>query len=65
MSLLKKGFHVIPDVMFGSVKALLGLCMVGIGLAKYYAMDGDNRRYKSDIVIMRSDDPRANKVHRD
>ncbi|XP_037940688.1 uncharacterized protein LOC119673476 [Teleopsis dalmanni] len=64
-SLFKRAWNEIPDVVGGTVHALIGLALTGIGLAKYYGGDGDNRKYKMAYVVMRPDDPRAAKVHKD
>ncbi|XP_055846548.1 uncharacterized protein LOC129912352 [Episyrphus balteatus] len=63
--LIKRGWVELPDIVFGSVLAIIGLGLSGIGLANYYRNDGDNRKYKIGWVIMRPDDPRAAKVHKD
>lgn len=65
VGLIKRAWHEIPDIVGGSVLAIIGLGLAGIGLAKYYANDGDNRKYKMGYVVMRPDDPRAAKVHKD
>ncbi|XP_030386570.1 uncharacterized protein LOC115633299 [Scaptodrosophila lebanonensis] len=64
-SLLKRAWNEIPDIVGGSALAIAGIVMAGIGLANYYAKDGDNRRYKMGYVVFRHDDPRAEKVHAD
>ncbi|XP_054086481.1 uncharacterized protein LOC105217654 [Zeugodacus cucurbitae] len=63
--LLKRAWNEIPDIVGGSVLALIGLGMAAVGVAGYYARDGDNRRYKLGYVVMRPDDPRAEKVRKD
>lgn len=65
VGLIKRAWNEIPDIVGGSVLAIIGLGLAGIGLVNYYAHDGDNRRYKTGYVIMRPDDPRAAKVHKD
>lgn len=65
VGIIKKAWNDLPDIVGGSVLALIGLGLAGIGLARYYANDGDNRRYKYTYVVMRPDDPRAAKVHKD
>ena len=65
VGLLKRAWNEIPDIVGGSVLAIIGLGLAGIGLTTYYANDGDNRRYKLGYVVMRPDDPRAAKVHKD
>lgn len=64
-TLFKQGWNEIPEVVGSSFVALLGLGLAGAGLVNYYAKDGDNRRFKSQIVVMRSDDPRAEKIRKD
>ncbi|XP_004518880.1 uncharacterized protein LOC101453491 [Ceratitis capitata] len=63
--LLKRAWNEIPDIVGGSVLALIGLGMAAIGVSRYYAKDGDNRRYKMGYVVIRPDDPRAEKVRKD
>lgn len=65
ISLLKRAWNEIPDIVGGSAMAITGLIMAGIGLTNYYAKDGDNRRYKMGYVVFRHDDPRAQKVRND
>ncbi|EDW82264.1 uncharacterized protein NdufA3 [Drosophila tropicalis] len=64
-SLLKRAWNEIPDIVGGSALALAGLVMAGIGLANYYAKDGDNRKYKLGYVVYRHDDPRVQKIRND
>ncbi|EDV95118.1 uncharacterized protein LOC6569535 [Drosophila grimshawi] len=64
-SLLKRAWNEIPDIVGGSALAIAGIFMAGIGLANYYAKDGDNRLYKTSYVVFRHDDPRAKKVRTD
>ncbi|KAH8387082.1 hypothetical protein KR093_004560 [Drosophila rubida] len=64
-SLLKRAWNEIPDVVGGSILAIAGIVMAGVGLTNYYAKDGDNRRYKLGYVVYRDDDPRAEKVRND
>lgn len=63
--LLKRGWNEIPEVVGSTGIALIGLVIGGVGLVNYYAKDGDNRRYKSTYVVMRPEDPRAARVHKD
>lgn len=62
--LLKRAWNEIPDIVGGTVLALIGLGMAAVGVTGYYARDGDNRRYKLGYVVMRPDDPRAEKVRK-
>ncbi|XP_067637235.1 uncharacterized protein NdufA3 [Eurosta solidaginis] len=64
-SLLKRAWNEIPDIVVGSVMALIGVTMAATGVSIYYANDGDNRKYKLGYIVMRPDDPRAAKVHKD
>lgn len=45
--------------------AAIGVCLGVFGVYKYYARDGDNRRYKQSYIVMRPDDPRVAKIHKD
>lgn len=65
VALFKRGWNEIPEVVGSSVMAVIGIGLAGIGLVRYYANDGDNRKYKSSYIVMRPDDPRAIKVHKD
>lgn len=65
VTLFKQGWNEIPEVVGSSAVALLGLGLATVGVVNYYRKDGDNRRYKSSPVVMRSSDPRAAKVHKD
>lgn len=65
VTLFKQGWNEIPEVVGSSFMAVLGFGMAGFGLWNYYRKDGDNRRYKTGYVVMRSSDPRAAKVHKD
>ena len=44
---------------------IIGLCLAGAGIYKYYKNDGDNRKYKMAYIVYRPEDPRAAKIHRD
>uniref|UniRef100_A0A1A9WB06 Uncharacterized protein n=1 Tax=Glossina brevipalpis TaxID=37001 RepID=A0A1A9WB06_9MUSC len=61
VSLLTRAWNEIPDIVAGSVLALIGVGLGVIGLANYYSHDGDNRRFKLTYVVMRPDDPKAAK----
>lgn len=63
--LWKKGWNEIPEVMGSGLYAVAGVFLGSIGIYKYYARDGDNRRYKQFYVVMRPDDPRVAKIHKD
>lgn len=65
VTLFKRGWHEIPEVVGSSAVALVGLALATGGVYNYYRKDGDNRRYKSLPVVMRSSDPRAARVHKD
>lgn len=65
VGLLTRAWNEIPDIVAGSVLAIIGLGLSAIGVANYYSHDGDNRRYKMTYVVMRPDDPRAEKVRKD
>lgn len=64
-ALWKRGWNEIPEVMGSGLYAVLGVFLGSFGLYKYYARDGDNRKYKAFYVVMRPDDPRAAKVHKE
>lgn len=63
-ALLKRGWNEIPDIIAGTGHALIGVAVGVVGLIGYYRMDGDNRRYKEDIVVFRDTDPRAKLTYR-
>lgn len=65
VTLFKRGWHEIPEVVGSSGVAIVGLVLAAVGVANYYRNDGDNRRYKALPVVMRSSDPRAARVHKD
>lgn len=65
VSLFKRGWSEIPEVVGSSFIALIGLGLAGGGVYNYYRKDGDNRRFKSAIVVMRPEDPRAAKIRTD
>lgn len=64
-ALWKRGWNEIPEVMGSGLYAVAGVFLGAIGLYRYYANDGDNRKYKQNYVVMRPDDPRVAKIHRD
>jgi hypothetical protein len=51
--------------MAASAAGLVGVIGCGYGCYRYYANDGDNRKYKNSYIVYRPEDPRAAKVHRD
>lgn len=65
LTLFQRAWNEIPDIVVGSGLAVFGLVLSFVGVNAYYIKDGDNRRYKNNIIIMRPDDPRAEKVHKD
>lgn len=65
IGLLKKGWNEIPEVMASSVMGLLGVGIAIFALNKYYADDGDNRRYKERYTVYRHDDPRVERIRKD
>lgn len=65
VALFKQGWNEIPEVLGSGVVALIGCGLGGFGLWKYYADDGDNRRFKNALVIYRPDDPRVKKIRYD
>lgn len=44
---------------------MFGMCMGAYGSYLYTKKDLNNRRYKQYYTIMRSDDPRVAKIHKD
>lgn len=64
-ALILRGWNEVPDIVGGSVLALIGLGFIGVGLTNYYRKDGENKRYKFTYVVFRDDDPRAQKVRKD
>ena len=65
VGLFKQGLNEIPEVIGSTFIAVAGLGLAGAGAVNYYAKNGDNRRFKSQIVIFRSSDPRAATVRKD
>lgn len=63
-ALIKRGWNEIPDIVGGTGVALFGVGLAAVSLVMYYQKDGDNRRYKEDIVVFRDTDPRAKLTHR-
>lgn len=62
LTLFQRAWNEIPDVVAGTGLAILGLAMTTVGLGLYYANDRNYRIYKHNIVVIRSDDPRAEKI---
>uniref|UniRef100_T1GX67 Uncharacterized protein n=1 Tax=Megaselia scalaris TaxID=36166 RepID=T1GX67_MEGSC len=50
-ALIKRGWNEIPDIVAGTGVALVGVVLGVVGTIGYYQRDGDNRRYKEDIVF--------------
>lgn len=65
VSLLKRGWNEIPEVLGGTFMALIGIGLGCTGLAIYKSKDGDNRKHKFEYVVVRSDDPIAKTVRKD
>lgn len=65
VALFKRGWNEIPEVVGSSFMGVLGLGLAFAGVYNYYSKDGDNRRFKSSIVVMRPEDPRAAKIRTD
>ncbi|KAG4066861.1 hypothetical protein HA402_012928 [Bradysia odoriphaga] len=65
VALFKRGWHEIPEVVGSGVMAVIGLGLGTFGLWKYYAEDGENRRFKQSMMIYRPDDPRVAKIRYD
>ncbi|XP_069687871.1 uncharacterized protein NdufA3 [Periplaneta americana] len=61
----KQAWDEIPEVVGSSFLALFGIGLATVGVYQYYAMDGDNRRYKLDYIVYRPDDPRVEKIRKD
>jgi len=64
-ALFLRGWNEIPEVIGSSGMALIGIGLSAFGVMNYYRKNGDNRRYKSTYVVMRSSDPRASFVRKD
>lgn len=63
--LIRQGYDEIPEIYASSVLAVVGLGLGCWGGYRYVQRDGDNRRYKKVYMIMRPDDPRAEKIRKD
>lgn len=63
--LLKQGWNEIPEVIGSTGMALVGVALATVGCYNYVKQDGDNRRYKSNYVVMRPDDPRVKLIRKD
>lgn len=58
----RRACWVIPEIVAGTLVALVGIGLGIAGCMDYVKNDGDNREYKSVYAIVRSDDPRACKL---
>lgn len=64
-ALLKQGWNEIPEVLSTGFAAI-GFMVVGSYFAYQYNAKGlENKRYKEKFLIMRPDDPRVAKIHKD
>lgn len=64
-ALWKQGWNEIPEIMGSGCAALIGIAMGLYTVYDYEKNDGHNKRYKLFYTIMRPDDPRTAKVHKD
>lgn len=65
VALFKRGWNEIPEVVGSGVIGVIGSFLGGFALWKYYANDGDNRRFKTNLVVYRPDDPKVQKIRYD
>lgn len=65
ISLFKRGWNEIPEIMGSSCLALVGVAMGFTGLYIYSSKDGNNRKHKFEYIVIRPDDPRAKLVRTD
>lgn len=63
--LFKQACNEIPEIVGATGIGLTGLVLGCIGIYDYNKNDGENRKYKYSYVIMRPDDPRVAKIHKD
>lgn len=63
--LLFLGWDEIPETVGSGCLAVVGLGLAIYGVNRYYANDGDNRRYKTEYVVYRDTDPRVAKIRKD
>lgn len=63
--LLKQGWNEIPEVMASGAAALCAVVGSFYVLHLYEKKGLENKRYKQKFVIMRPDDPRVAKIHKD
>lgn len=64
-ALLKQGWNEIPEVVTTTAAAAVAV-VIGIYTVHQYEKKGlENKRYKNKYVIMRPDDPRVAKIHKD
>lgn len=65
VGLIRQGWNELPELMIVGA-AFLVMTIPGGYCAYRYKKDGkENKRYKLQYVIMRPDDPRVAKVHKD
>lgn len=65
ISLFKRGWNEVPEIMGSTCIALVGVALGVTGLYIYNSKDGDNRKHKFEIIVIRPDDPRAKFVRTD
>lgn len=64
-ALVRQGFNEIPELMFGGIATTL---MASAACVKVYYWKKNelyNHRYKLEPILMRPDDPRVAKIHKD
>lgn len=64
-ALIKQGWNEIPEVMSTGAGALVAVVIGSYFIYQYEKKGLENKRYKLNYVIMRPDDPRVAKVHKD
>jgi hypothetical protein len=62
---LKQGWNEIPEIIGSSAVMLVGLCFGAASIYIYNSRGLDNRKHKLLPIVMRSDDPRVAKIHKD
>lgn len=65
VSLFKKGWNEIPEIIGSSFMGILGTIILSGAVYHYYQKDGDNRRYREVYTVIRHDDPKVAKVRTD